>query len=62
MVIDCTPLISIDLVVRDSSGRVLLGQRLNRPAKVFYRKALRASSLHGVFGFGYVFDFVRWKS
>jgi colanic acid biosynthesis protein WcaH len=35
-IIDCTPLISIDLVVRDSSGRVLLGQRLNRPAQGFW--------------------------
>ena len=35
-VIDSTPLISIDLVVRDSSGRVLLGQRLNRPAQNFW--------------------------
>ena len=36
IVLDSTPLISIDLVVRDSSGRVLLGQRLNRPAKDFW--------------------------
>jgi colanic acid biosynthesis protein WcaH len=35
-VVDSTPLISIDLVVRDSSGRVLLGQRLNRPAQGFW--------------------------
>jgi colanic acid biosynthesis protein WcaH len=35
-IIDSTPLISIDLVVRDSSGRVLLGQRLNRPAQGFW--------------------------
>jgi colanic acid biosynthesis protein WcaH len=35
-VIDSTPLISIDLVVRDSSGRVLLGQRLNPPAQGFW--------------------------
>lgn len=32
-IIDKTPLTSIDLVVRDVTGRVLLGQRLNRPAK-----------------------------
>lgn len=31
-VINCTPLFSIDLIVIDA-GRVLLGQRLNRPAK-----------------------------
>jgi colanic acid biosynthesis protein WcaH len=35
-VIDSTPLISIDLVVRDAEGRVLLGQRLNRPAQGFW--------------------------
>jgi len=35
-VIDSTPLISIDLVVRDEAGRVLLGQRLNRPAQGFW--------------------------
>jgi len=35
-VIDSTPLISIDLVVRDEAGRILLGQRLNRPAKGFW--------------------------
>ena len=28
-----TPLVSIDLVVRDSRGRVLLGKRKNRPAR-----------------------------
>jgi len=35
-VIDNAPLISIDLVVRNASGEVLLGQRLNRPAKGFW--------------------------
>jgi colanic acid biosynthesis protein WcaH len=35
-VIDSTPLVSIDLVVRDDTGQVLLGQRLNRPAKGFW--------------------------
>ncbi len=28
-----TPLVSIDLVIQNCSGEVLLGQRLNRPAK-----------------------------
>lgn len=32
-VIDSTPLISIDLVVRNPQGHVLLGYRTNRPAK-----------------------------
>jgi colanic acid biosynthesis protein WcaH len=31
-IVSATPLVSIDLVVRDETGRVLLGQRLNRPA------------------------------
>ena len=35
-IVDKTPLISIDLVVRNSSGEVLLGQRLNRPARGFW--------------------------
>lgn len=32
-VVKNTPLISIDLVVRDPSGEVLLGHRVNRPAR-----------------------------
>lgn len=32
-VIANTPLISIDLIVRDSDDKVLLGQRLNKPAQ-----------------------------
>ncbi|VVN27733.1 GDP-mannose mannosyl hydrolase [Pseudomonas fluorescens] len=32
-VVAATPLISIDLVVQNSRGEILLGQRLNRPAK-----------------------------
>jgi colanic acid biosynthesis protein WcaH len=35
-VLDCTPLVSIDLLVEDSSGKFLLGERLNRPAKGFW--------------------------
>ena len=31
-----TPLVSIDLVVRDEHGRVLLGLRLNRPAQQWW--------------------------
>lgn len=31
-----TPLVSIDLVVQNSNGEVLLGQRLNRPAQGFW--------------------------
>jgi colanic acid biosynthesis protein WcaH len=35
-VIASTPLVSIDLVVTNSNGQVLLGQRLNRPAKNYW--------------------------
>ena len=35
-VIDSTPLVSIDLVVINEKNEVLLGQRLNRPAKGFW--------------------------
>ncbi len=31
-----TPLVSIDLVVRNGAGEVLLGKRLNRPAQGFW--------------------------
>ncbi len=31
-----TPLVSIDLIVRDASGRILLGMRANRPAQDFW--------------------------
>jgi colanic acid biosynthesis protein WcaH len=32
-VISVAPLVSIDLVIRDSEGRILLGRRVNNPAK-----------------------------
>ncbi|MDN8555940.1 GDP-mannose mannosyl hydrolase [Citrobacter werkmanii] len=35
-VVAATPLISIDLIVRNSLGQVLLGLRLNRPAQGFW--------------------------
>lgn len=35
-VINVTPLISIDLVLRDDTGRILLGLRRNRPASGFW--------------------------
>ena len=35
-VIASTPLVSIDLVVINANGQVLLGKRLNRPAKDFW--------------------------
>jgi colanic acid biosynthesis protein WcaH len=36
IVIDSTPLISIDLVVLDGYGNALLGERLNRPAQGYW--------------------------
>lgn len=35
-VIAHTPLVSIDLIVENTQGQVLLGQRLNKPAKDFW--------------------------
>lgn len=35
-VVASTPLVSIDLVVQDARGDILLGQRLNRPARGFW--------------------------
>ncbi|WP_432459138.1 GDP-mannose mannosyl hydrolase [Agarivorans sp. QJM3NY_25] len=35
-VIQSTPLVSIDLIVRNASGQILLGKRNNRPAKGYW--------------------------
>lgn len=35
-IVDTTPLISIDLLVRDAAGRILVGKRVNRPAQGFW--------------------------
>jgi len=35
-VIQSTPLVSIDLIVRNPNGKILLGKRTNRPAKDFW--------------------------
>ncbi|WP_339726231.1 GDP-mannose mannosyl hydrolase [uncultured Paraglaciecola sp.] len=35
-VIKSTPLVSIDLVIKNNRGQALLGQRLNRPAKDYW--------------------------
>lgn len=35
-VIEHTPLVSIDMIIEDESGQVLLGERLNRPAQGFW--------------------------
>ena len=32
-IIENTPLISIDLIIKDNEGKILLGQRINKPAK-----------------------------
>ena len=36
LVVDLTPLSSIDLVVKGGDGKLLLGKRLNKPAKGFW--------------------------
>jgi colanic acid biosynthesis protein WcaH len=36
LIVESTPLISIDLIVRSSTNKVLLGKRLNRPAQNFW--------------------------
>lgn len=36
MVVASAPLVSIDLVVENSAGELLLGERLNRPAQGFW--------------------------
>ncbi|EHY76320.1 NUDIX hydrolase [Stutzerimonas stutzeri ATCC 14405 = CCUG 16156] len=52
-VIASTPLVSIDLVVQNQQGEVLLGQRLNRPAQggwfVPGGRILKNESLDGAF-------------
>lgn len=35
-IVENTPLISIDLIIRNSEGKALLGQRQNRPAQNFW--------------------------
>jgi colanic acid biosynthesis protein WcaH len=35
-IIGATPLVSIDLIVRNKEGMVLLGKRINRPAKGYW--------------------------
>jgi colanic acid biosynthesis protein WcaH len=35
-IIEGTPLVSIDLVIRNSKGEVLLGKRVNRPARGYW--------------------------
>jgi colanic acid biosynthesis protein WcaH len=36
LVVDSTPLVSIDLLIRNEKGEVLLGSRRNRPAQDFW--------------------------
>ena len=35
-IIDSTPLVSIDLILEDREGKVLLGKRVNRPAQGYW--------------------------
>jgi colanic acid biosynthesis protein WcaH len=52
-VVRLAPLVSIDLVIRDGAGRVLLGLRNNEPAKDFYfvpgGRILKDERLHDAF-------------
>ena len=36
LVVEHTPLVSIDLIVKNASNEILLGKRLNRPAKGYW--------------------------
>lgn len=36
VVVESTPLVSVDLIAKNKLGQVLLGKRVNRPAKNFY--------------------------
>lgn len=35
-IINCTPLVSIDLLLEDTEGKILLGKRTNRPAQGYW--------------------------
>lgn len=35
-IIDSTPLVSIDLIIEDRNGSILLGKRVNRPARGYW--------------------------
>lgn len=35
-IIDTTPLVSIDLIIENSTGNILLGKRVNRPAQGYW--------------------------
>ena len=35
-IIKATPLVSIDLIIRNPSHKILLGKRINRPAKDYW--------------------------
>ncbi len=35
-IIDTTPLVSIDLLLRNAQGQILVGKRVNRPAQGFW--------------------------
>lgn len=35
-IIDITPLVSIDLIIENSAGNILLGKRINRPAQSYW--------------------------
>ncbi|MBA4501510.1 GDP-mannose mannosyl hydrolase [Marinobacterium marinum] len=52
-IVDTTPLVSIDLVVENANGEILLGQRTNRPAQGYWfvpgGRVLKDESLDAAF-------------
>jgi hypothetical protein len=40
-IVASTPLVSIDLLVRDTQGNILLGKRVNRPAQGAWWQSLK---------------------
>lgn len=52
-VIQSTPLVSIDLIIKNSKDEILLGERVNRPAQNFWfvpgGRILKMESIHDAF-------------
>lgn len=52
-VIESAPLVSIDLIVKNNNGEILLGERVNRPAQNFWfvpgGRILKMESIHDAF-------------
>ena len=35
-IVNSTPLVSIDLIIKNSNNEILIGKRINKPAKDYY--------------------------